>query len=159
MQHKLMQLNTMNFMVVMIKCKNILNSIKTNLALTIIEVLVATILTSIVMLYGTTFFIATWRLSTESKEYSMILNDVASNLEKYTSRKFDTSTTISSTTYVVYSRTLRDKYDVKYSLIKDTAPYNKYGFCYVISDAKWRYGGDENSNIRISIKTAIAPKW
>lgn len=140
-------------------------------ALTIVEVLVAIILTAIVMLHGTMFFISTWRLSAESKEYNMILNDVITNLENYSMKAYSTSVNISSSTdYYIYRRILRGKtvdekkddvpYYVRYELKKDTAPVtNGGGFYYIISSAKWRYGGDYKSDIVISIKTARAPRW
>lgn len=138
--------------------KGILNYIKSTSALTIVEVLVAIILTAIVMLHGTVFFISSWRLSTESKEYNMILNDVVANLEKCNSRKFDlTAVTLDS--YVVKSKKLRDKYDVTYTMTKDTSPYALYGFYYIVSSARWRYGGDSDSDNVINIKTACAERW
>ncbi|MCR4662594.1 MAG: prepilin-type N-terminal cleavage/methylation domain-containing protein [Endomicrobiaceae bacterium] len=133
-----------------------LNNIK---ALTLIEVLVAIILTAIVMLHGTIFFIATWRLSTESKEYNMILNDVIDNLENYISKTYNNSTTIPDNQYVFKTKILRKKYTVTYTLTKDITNFNSCGFYYLTSSARWRYGGDQNSDIRISIKTACAEGW
>ncbi len=53
--------------------------LKERSALTLVEVLVAVVLTAIVMLHGTVFFIATWRLNAESKDYNMVANDVVAN--------------------------------------------------------------------------------
>jgi len=136
-----------------------MNSIKNIRALTIIEVLVAIILTAIVMLHGLIFFVASWRLSTESKDYSMILNDVVGNLENYISEAFSESTVIPDSAYKVKTKVLRNKYTVTYSLEKDKTHYNTSGFYYVISSARWRYGGSADSDTRISIKTACAPNW
>lgn len=134
--------------------------IKNNCALTLVEVLVAVILTAIVMLHGTTFFIATWRLSAESKEYNMVLNDVALNLENYIARPYNNTTSITDDQYRIKTKLLRNKYTVTYNLKKIINPYfNTFGFYYVVSSAKWRYGGDTDSEIRISIKTACAPRW
>lgn len=141
-----------------IKTRILNNYIKSTSALTIVEVLVAIILTAIVMLHGTVFFVTTWRLSSESKEYNMILNDVVANLEKCNSRKFDL-TAVMSDSYVVRNKKLRDKYDVRYTMIKDISPYALYGFYYIVSSARWRYGGDAKSDNIISIKTACAERW
>lgn len=137
-----------------------INFIKNNFALTLIEVLVAVILTAIVMLHGTVFFIATWRLSAESKEYNMILNDVAGNLEYYISRPYNNDVNIPNSLYKTKSKLLRGEYTVTYNLVKDTTTFNSCGSYYVISSARWVYGsGDEKSSNRISIKTACAKEW
>jgi hypothetical protein len=128
-------------------------------ALTIIEVLVAVILTAIVMLHGLIFFIATWKLSTESKDYNMILNDVVGNLENYISEDFSESTVIPDSSYKVKTKVLRNKYTVTYTLEKDKTHYASSGYYYVTSSARWRYGGTADSDNRISIKTACAPNW
>ena len=90
--------------------------LKNESALTIIEVLVAVILTAIVMLHGTVFFIATWRLNAESKDYNLVLNDVVANLEKCISRSRNAN--VSNDDYVIKTRKLRNKYDVTYTLVK-----------------------------------------
>ena len=136
-----------------------INFIKGKKALTLVEVLVAVILTAIVMLHGTTFFMATWRLSAESKEYSMILNDVTANLENYIARPYNNNVVIQDSEYKVKSKQLRGQYDVTYTIVKDTTNFVSCGSYYVISSAKWRYGGDEKSNNRISIKTVCAKEW
>ena len=132
-------------------------------ALTIIEVLVAIILTAIVMLHGTIFFITTWRLSAESKEYNLILNNVIDNLENYIAKTYSTAAINPTNDYYIKTKTkaLRGLYDVTYTLRKDNAALfdSQGGFYYLISEATWRYGGDEKSNFKISIKTACARKW
>ncbi len=133
--------------------------IKNVQALTIIEVLVAIILTAIVMLHSTIFFMATWRLSTESKDYNMILNDVVGNLENFLAKEYNNSVTIPNSSYKIKTKTLRNKYVVTYSLTKDTTTYNTCGFYYLISGARWRYGGDSDSDIKINIKTACTKEW
>lgn len=127
-------------------------------ALTIVEVLVAIILTAIVMIHGTIFFIATWRLNTESKEYNMILNDVVANLENYISKPYNKNA-VATSDYLIKTgdRKLRnnDNYVVTYTLTKDSTFYDDYGFFYITSSAEWKCGsGDYMSNTVINIKTA-----
>ncbi|MBR3628425.1 MAG: prepilin-type N-terminal cleavage/methylation domain-containing protein [Elusimicrobia bacterium] len=136
-----------------------LSFIRNEKALTLIEVLVAVILTAIVMLHGTIFFIATWRLNAESKEYSLILNDVVGNLENYIERQYNDDVNITSDQYMIKDRLLRNKYNVTYSIVKNTVTYEHFGFYYVISSARWRYGGDERSDNKINIKTVCAKEW
>lgn len=136
-----------------------MNFIKNVRALTIIEVLIAVILSALVMLHGLVFFVATWRLSTESKDYNMILEDVIGNLENYLSEEFSESTIIPESSYKVKTKVLRNKYTVTYTLEKDKTHYNTCGFYYVTSSARWRYGGNSDSDTKISIKTACAPNW
>ena len=130
--------------------------LKEESALTIIEVLVAIILTAIVMLHGTLFFMASWRLSAESKDYSMILDDVIANLERCVARATDT-TSVSDADFVVKNgqRTLRNgKYSVRYTITKQLMNYHQ--FYYVTSSARWRYdnaASGDSDNV-INIKTA-----
>ena len=140
--------------------------LKKESALTIIEVLVAIILTAIVMLHGTLFFMASWRLSAESKEYSMILDDVIANLENcvsiassnYTPYPSDnTKGSAPDTEYIVKTgdRKLRNnQYTVTYLLEKQKMNYHQ--FFYVTSSARWRYdnAASSDSDNVINIKTA-----
>ena len=135
--------------------KKILNNLKNDSALTIVEVLVAVILTAIVMLHGTSFFGATWRLSVESKEYNMVLSDVVSNLEKCSSIASDTIPTPAGE-YVVTKRILRNKYTVTYELEKQSM--YPFGYFFLTSKARWRYGGDVHSSRVINIRSAYIPK-
>ena len=130
--------------------------LKKESALTIIEVLVAIILTAIVMLHGTLFFMASWRLSAESKDYSMILDDVIANLENCVARATDSETVVPDE-YVVKTndRYLRNgQYKVRYKLEKKRMDYHQ--FYYVTSSARWRYdsGASDDSDNVINIKTA-----
>jgi hypothetical protein len=126
--------------------------IKEESALTIVEVLVAVILTSIVMLHGTLFFMTSWRLSEESKDYSMVLNDVVANLENCVSMAPSSS---SSDERLVKERKLRNgQVTVSYRLDKSMIDYNQ--ICFVTSSARWRYdttATNASDNI-INIRTA-----
>lgn len=134
-------------------------ALKSKKALTIIEVLVAVILTAIVMLHGTIFFIATWRLNAESKDYNTVLNNVVLNLENYIAKPYNSAVTIAESEYMIKTEKLRDKYDVTYTLTKSTGNFTYGGFYYMISSARWRYGGDANSDNKINIKTVCAQRW
>jgi len=123
--------------------------------LTLVEVLVSAVLTSMVVLYATSFFVAAFRLSTEEKEYSSILEDVANNLESYKFKGYDSEV---GTAYVTKTKTIRDgKYTVEYDLLRVSTPIPKSE--YIISKASWKYGGSDESAHKISIKTAICGKW
>lgn len=135
---------------------NLNNFLNRNIGLTLVEVLASVIITTLLMLYGTSFFIAAWRLSAESDEYSMILNDVVSNLESYKSKSYNSAVT-GAGVYVVQQKVLRNQYTVNYTLSKSADVTNN--FIYVTSKAEWSYGQGEESINRISIKSAIAPRW
>lgn len=130
--------------------------------LTLVEVLVSVIITTLLMLYGTSFFIASWRLSAESEEYSTVLNDVVSNLESYRAKAFDSPVSL-TTDYIVKNRTFRNKYNVTYTLSRsNTEKLSHLGTNYyyvVISSAEWSYGQGMSSANKISVKTAVAVKW
>ena len=144
--------------------KKILNNLKNDSALTIVEVLVAVILTAIVMLHGTGFFIVTWRLSAESREYNLILNDAILNLERCqsaatTAVKADGFSAPDSE-YVILSRNIRGN-TVTYSLRKTNMGFVGGhivdGYWFLTSMAEWRYAGDKHSSRRINIRTAYVP--
>ncbi len=130
--------------------------------LTLVEVLVSVILTTLLMLYGTSFFIASWRLNSESTEYSTVLNDVVNNLECYKAKVFDTPVSV-STDYIVKNKTFRNKYTVTYTLTRSaTEKLSLAGTNYyyvVISSANWSYGEGLSAANKISVKTAVARRW
>lgn len=121
-----------------------------NIGLTLIEVLIAVTITAMVMLYTTSFFIAAWRLSSESEEYSQILNDVVSNLESYKASPVSTS-------YVVANKTLRKKHSVRYTISEVASPIPYVS--YITSEAKWYYQDDGVTYRKISIKSASYEGW
>ena len=135
-------------------------------ALTIIEILVAIVLTAIVMLHGTGFFIATWRLSAESKDYNAVLNDLASNLEQSVSIGRNDTIPNDGVFHdididrVITQRTLRNNKMVTYHLAKRNME-NSFGRSFqVISNATWQYEDEaDNSNAtnRICLLTAYVP--
>lgn len=138
--------------------------LKEESALTIVEVLVAVILTAIVMLHGTVFFIATWRLNAESKDYNLVASDVVANLEKCLALAKNSNTATNDEFVTINptdntrTRVLRGKYTVTYSLKKDSF-VNYEGYIQVISSARWRYNSSATSdsdNI-INIKSAYVP--
>lgn len=143
-----------------------IKNLKKESALTIVEVLVAIILTAIVMLHGTLFFMASWRLSAESKDYNTILNDVIANLENcvsiasnsYTAYADDSEKGLApETEYIIKTndRKLRNnKFKVTYTLEKQRMKYHQFFF--VTSSARWRYdnAADQNSDNIINLKSA-----
>lgn len=139
--------------------------LKERSALTLVEVLVAVVLTAIVMLHGTVFFIATWRLNAESKDYNMVANDVVANLEKCVAMGVNPGGSgkgnkvfANANEYVIRNRTIRGLYTVTYSLEKTNVMYYQ-GFVYLISSARWRYNSaaTNESDTIINIKTAYIP--
>lgn len=138
--------------------------LKEESALTIIEVLVAVVLTAIVMLHGTVFFIATWRLNAESKDYNLVASDVVANLEKCLALARNSETAVNDEFVTINpadnkkTRLLRGKYLVTYSLTKKS--FSQYeGYIQVTSSARWRYNSSATSasDIIINIKSAYVP--
>ncbi len=156
--------------------KNIMDKFKNkklfnnSIGLTLAEVLISVVLTTLLMLYGTSFFIASWRLSSESNEYSTVLDDLVANLECYKAKAFDTPVSI-STDYVVKNKTFRNKYSVSYTLSRNGKSGNEKfvdaGITYyyvVTSSTTLNYGKDADGKElsapnEIQIKTAVAKKW
>jgi hypothetical protein len=146
------------------KRNKMIKFLKEESALTIIEVLVAVVLTAIVMLHGTVFFIATWRLNAESKDYNLVASDVVANLERCISLARN-STAVTNDEFVTINptngtrtRVLRGRYTVTYSLAK-TSLVQYEGYIQVISSARWRYNASATSasDTIINIKSAYVP--
>ena len=55
---------------------------KNNKGLTLIEILVSSVITVIVIMYGATFFISSWRLEVDSEEYNKVLQYAANIIEE-----------------------------------------------------------------------------
>lgn len=55
---------------------------KNNKGLTLIEILVSCVITVIVIMYGATFFISSWRLEVDSEEYNKVLQYAANIIEE-----------------------------------------------------------------------------
>ncbi|MDD3053390.1 MAG: prepilin-type N-terminal cleavage/methylation domain-containing protein [Endomicrobiia bacterium] len=136
------------------------NFYKINLGLTLIEVLVSVVITSMVMVYGMSFFMAAWRMEVESSNYSRILGNVAKIIEDNRSEYY--SIVPPSGTVTISSEALPSGKVVMYSYTfsRNIVTNSMQG----VALAEWPWtssasAAEKASWSRISIKTHFAEEW
>lgn len=136
------------------------NLYKTNLGLTIVEVLVSVVITSLVMVYGMSFFMAAWRMEAESSSYSRILGNVTKIMEEKRSKYY--FVTPASGTVNISSEALPSGKVVMYSytFLRHNITNSMEGV--VLAEWPWTSSAtaaEKASWNRIAIKTHFAQEW
>ncbi|MEA5000753.1 MAG: prepilin-type N-terminal cleavage/methylation domain-containing protein [Endomicrobiaceae bacterium] len=136
------------------------NFYRKNSGLTLIEVLVSVIITSIVMVYGMSFFMAAWRIEAESSSYDRILGNAIKIMEDKRSDPYFTSP--SSGTVTISSESLPSGKVVMYTYTFKRHAVTSSMEGIVLAEWPWSSSAtsaEKASWNRVAIKTHFAQEW